>query len=96
MPEYIETFRKKLHNHQDSLVEQEDRKRELMEEAREYFGYHVDPGDPRFVRMQEQKREEKQKQRKKLKKEMKTANEQKALKKMVEEVKKESEQFELQ
>jgi len=42
-----------------------------MEEARDYFGYNIDPKDPRFEEMKLKKEEEEMKLAKKKKKEAK-------------------------
>ena len=93
MPQYIEEFRQKLYDKQNALDQQENKKREMMEEAREYFGYDVDPNDPRFIRMQEAKREAEKNLMKKKKKESKAAQYQETLRRMHEEAQKAREQL---
>ena len=71
MPQFI-----KDHHAKKSKVAEQERlheakHHELMEEARDYFGYNIDPKDPRFEEMKLKKEEEEMKLAKKKKKEAK-------------------------
>jgi len=69
MQQYIKEYhaRKEKVAQQEQL--QEAKKRELLQEARDYFGYSIDPRDPRFEEMQLRKEEEEKKLKKKKRKE---------------------------
>ena len=56
-----------------------------MEEARDYFGFHIDPRDPRFKEMQEMKAAEELQMKKKRKKEEKVIRVESAIKRMQDE-----------
>jgi len=71
MPQFIKEYHAKIEKAAEQEREREAKKRELLEEARDYFGYSIDPRDPRFEEMKLQKEEEEKKQRKKAKKEAK-------------------------
>jgi len=71
MPQYIKEFHAKQEKRAEKEREQEAKKHELMEEARDYFGYSIDPRDPRFEEMKLKKEEEEKMQAKKKKKEAK-------------------------
>ena len=71
MPQLIEQHKKML-KQKDSEVNKMSEKRErLLMEAREYFGYNIDPRDDKFKKMQEMKAEEYAKQKKLAKKQQK-------------------------
>jgi len=69
MPQFIKEYNVRLEKAADKEREQETKRRELLEEARDYFGYSIDPRDPRFEEMQLRKEEEEKKLRKKRRKE---------------------------
>jgi len=69
MPQFIKEHRAKLEKIAEQERLQEAKKHELLEEARDYFGYSIDPRDPRFEEMKLQKEEEEKKLKKKKKKE---------------------------
>jgi len=71
MPQFIKEYHAKLEKAADKERQQEAKRRELLEEARDYFGYSIDPRDPRFEEMQLRKEEEELKLKKKKKKEAK-------------------------
>ena len=71
MPEYIAQYEKRLQKEQDAKKKSQEKKQRLMDEARDFFGYDIDPRDERFKQMQEMKAEEEKKLAKKRKKEEK-------------------------
>jgi len=71
MPQFIKEYHAKLEKAAEQERQDEAKKRALLEEARDYFGYSIDPRDVRFEQMKLQKEEEEKKQRKKDKKEAK-------------------------
>lgn len=71
MPQFIKEYHAKLEKAAEQERQHEAKKRALLEEARDYFGYSIDPRDARFEEMKLQKEEEEKKQRKKEKKEAK-------------------------
>jgi len=73
MPQFVKEYHDKLDKVAEKERLQEAKKRELLEEARDYFGYSIDPRDPRFEEMKLQKEEEAKKLAKKKKKELKEA-----------------------
>ena len=52
MPQFIETYKQRLHKLELEERKVEEKRRALLEEARDFFGYRIDPRDPRFVQMQ--------------------------------------------
>ncbi|CAG0887869.1 unnamed protein product [Cyprideis torosa] len=74
-PALIAAFEKR----QKKILEEEDlqriKKEELVEEVRAYFGYRIDPADPKFQEMVEKKKKEEAKREKELKKREKQAAE---------------------
>ncbi len=91
MPQYIEEFRKRLHKGEEKELERQARVKTLVEEARDYYGYDVDPRDPRFQEMVERKEEEAKLEKKKKKKEQKKAQTLSAMLALQEQAKKEKE-----
>jgi len=73
MPEYINQYRAKLAKADEAERKQQEKRKALVDEAREYFGYDLDPRDPRFEQMQLKKEEEEKNLKKKKKKEDKLA-----------------------
>ena len=71
MPQFVKEYNTRLEKIAETERQQEAKKQELMEEARDYFGYSIDPRDPRFEEMKLQKEEEEKKVAKKKKKEAK-------------------------
>jgi Growth arrest and DNA-damage-inducible proteins-interacting protein 1 len=72
MPQLIDDYRSKLKKADEQERQREAKRHALLEEARDYFGFKIDPRDARFERMQEMKEEEKKKLKKLKKKEAKT------------------------
>jgi len=73
MPEYINLYKQRLQKQKDAELKVENKRKALLEEAREFFGYHIDPRDPRFLQMQEMKAEEEIKMKKLRKREEREA-----------------------
>ena len=48
MDEWITNYRQRLVQKDAEAQKKEEKKRKLLEEAREYFGYYVDPRDAKF------------------------------------------------
>jgi len=71
MPQFIKEYHAKREKAAEQERQQEAKKQQLLEEARDYFGYTIDPRDPRFEEMQMQKEEEEKKKKKKDRKEAK-------------------------
>jgi len=69
MPQFIKEYHAKLDKVAQQERLQEAKHRELLEEARDYFGYSIDPRDPRFEEMKLKKEEEEKMIKKKKKKE---------------------------
>jgi len=69
MPQFIKEYHARLEKVAEKERQQEAKKRELLEEARDYFGYSIDTRDPRFEEMKLRKEEEEKKLAKKKKKE---------------------------
>ncbi|KAK7099789.1 large ribosomal subunit protein mL64-like [Littorina saxatilis] len=55
MDQWIEEYKKRLTQKEAEAQKKEDKKRKILEEAREYFGYYVDPRDAKFQEMLEEK-----------------------------------------
>ena len=83
MPQYVAQYKKKLLKQQDELKKLEIKKKALLEEARDYYGYRIDERDPRFSQLQEKKEEEELLEKKRKKKEEKKAKAAEALKKLM-------------
>jgi len=73
MPSIINQYRARLAKADEAERKQQEKKQQLMEQAREFFGYALDPKDPRFEQMQLEKEEEEKKLKKKKKREEKQA-----------------------
>jgi len=73
MPKLIDEYRARLSKADEIEQKQEEKRRALREEARDFFGYELHKNDPRFEQMQLSKEEEEKKQQKKKKKEDKLA-----------------------
>jgi len=73
MPGIIDQYRSRLVKADEAERRQQDKKRELQEQARDFFGYNLDPRDPRFEQMELEKEEEEKKLKKKKKREEKQA-----------------------
>ena len=58
MPRLLKQFHEKQAKKDDLRKQQELRKKKLLEDAREYFGYDIDPRDPKFQAMEEKREEE--------------------------------------
>jgi len=71
MPQFIKEFHAKKEKAAEQEQLQKAKHLELLEEARDYFGYSIDPRDPRFEEMKLKKEEEEIKEKKKKKKEAK-------------------------
>jgi len=69
MPQFIKEYNTRLEKAAEKERLQETKRRELLEEARDYFGYSIDPRDARFEEMKLRKEEEEKKLAKKKKKE---------------------------
>lgn len=73
MPQLIQQYRARLAKADEKEHELDLKRQALLDEAREYFGYSIDPRDPRFEQMKEKKEEEEKTLKKKKKKEEKMA-----------------------
>lgn len=73
MPALIEELRSKLMKAEEAEKTQEVKRQAMMNEARDYFGFDIDPRDPRFIHMQELKAEEEKQAKRKKRKEDKQA-----------------------
>jgi len=80
MPQFVKEYDGRLEKIAEAERQQEAKKQELMEEARDYFGYSIDPRDPRFEEMRLRKEEEEKQIAKKKKKEAKAIRLAQALK----------------
>ena len=58
MPALIAELRQKLDKTERAEQAQEEKRASLMGEARDYFGFDIDPRDPRFIHMQEVRSDE--------------------------------------
>lgn len=79
MPKYIKEYKARLLKAEEEKEQAAAKQKELMEEARDYFGYYIERSDPRFVMMQEQKELEAKAASKAKKKEQRDANVKKML-----------------
>ncbi|XP_055354599.1 growth arrest and DNA damage-inducible proteins-interacting protein 1-like [Paramacrobiotus metropolitanus] len=73
MPKEIRAFEEKQRKVQEALEAEKAKRAKLMEEARELLGFQVDPRDPRFQELLEQKEKEAKKLAKAQKKKEKEA-----------------------
>ena len=71
MPKWIVEYRQRQALVQTEARERALKKEELLEEARDYFGYKVQANDPKFQQMVEEKEEKEKAEAKKRKKEEK-------------------------
>jgi len=71
MDQWIEEYKVRLAKKDAEVQKKEERKRKILEEAREYFGYYVDPRDAKFQEMLEEKEAQEKLLAKKQKKEKK-------------------------
>ncbi|XP_064625623.1 large ribosomal subunit protein mL64-like [Lineus longissimus] len=71
MPELIAQYEAKLRKKEADVRKSEERKKRLLEEAKEFFGYDIDYRDPKFKQLQELKEAEAKKLAKQKKKEEK-------------------------
>jgi hypothetical protein len=71
MPELIAQYEEKLHKKEEDMQKAEERKKRLLEEAKEFFGYDMDYRDPKFKQLQELKEAEAKKLAKQKKKDEK-------------------------
>nr|KAG5696352.1 hypothetical protein BaRGS_028347 [Batillaria attramentaria]KAG5702205.1 hypothetical protein BaRGS_033917 [Batillaria attramentaria] len=69
MDQWIAEYRQKLAKKGDEAKAKEEKKRKLLEEAREFFGYYVDLRDAKFQEMMEEKERKEKELAKKRKKE---------------------------
>ncbi len=91
MPKWIEKF-KEQQLKQDAVERQISQKsKDLLDEAREFYGYSVDQRDPRFAQMLEMKEEAERLERRKQRKARKEASTLSTLLKLQEKAKKERE-----
>ena len=71
MPQLIDQYRARLSKSAELECKQEEKKRVIIEEARDFFGYRLDVNDPRIEQMREQKEEQEKQMKRKKKKEEK-------------------------
>ncbi|XP_038153743.1 growth arrest and DNA damage-inducible proteins-interacting protein 1 [Cyprinodon tularosa] len=71
MPKMIEDWRREKRETKQKLKEEKARKAKLLAEARERFGYNVDPRSPKFLEMVAEIEKEEKKKRKLLKRRLK-------------------------
>ncbi|ESO09645.1 hypothetical protein HELRODRAFT_184006 [Helobdella robusta] len=74
MPQYIKEYRARLKKAEEQELQLKKKRQVLLDEARDYFGYQIDPNDPRFEQIKLAKEEEEKKMMKKKKKEEKLSN----------------------
>ncbi|KAL5106650.1 Growth arrest and DNA damage-inducible proteins-interacting protein 1 [Taenia crassiceps] len=58
LPEIMEKYRANQEKKAQAAQAQEEKRRKLMEEARDRFGYYIDHRDPKFLKLVEEKHEE--------------------------------------
>ncbi|CDI97931.1 growth arrest and DNA damage inducible [Echinococcus multilocularis] len=58
MPEILEKYRANQEKKAQAAQVQEEKRRQLLDEARDRFGYYVDHRDPKFLKLVEEKHEE--------------------------------------
>lgn len=68
MNKWIEQYKKRIEAKKAEAHKQQEKKAKLLEEAREFFGYDVDPRDAKFQEMLEQKELQRKKEAKAKKK----------------------------
>jgi len=73
MPSIVDQYRTRLSKTDEAERKQREKKQELLEQARDFFGYYLDPKDPRFEQMALEKEEEEKRLKKKKKREEKQA-----------------------
>ena len=71
MPRLIDEYRAKLVKEEELERKHDEKRQALLEEARDFYGYDVDPRDPRYEYMRQMKEEEEKKLKKQKKKEAK-------------------------
>ncbi|XP_005815950.1 growth arrest and DNA damage-inducible proteins-interacting protein 1 [Xiphophorus maculatus] len=71
MPKMVEDWRREKREAKQKLKEEKERKTKLLAEARERFGYNVDPRSPKFLEMVAEIEKEEKKKRKLLKRRQK-------------------------
>lgn len=71
MPKMVEDWRREKREAKQKLKEEKERKAKLLAEARERFGYNVDPRSPKFLEMVAEIEKEEKKKRKLLKRRQK-------------------------
>ena len=69
MPQFIKEYKNKLKKKEEQEQIAQSKKMAMIEEARDFFGYHIDQTDPRFEQLRESREEEEKKMQKKKKKE---------------------------
>jgi len=69
MSQFIKEYHARLEKAAEQERQQEAKKQQLLDEARDYFGYSIDPRDVRFEEMKLRKEEEEKKRKKKERKE---------------------------
>ncbi|XP_076462640.1 large ribosomal subunit protein mL64-like [Babylonia areolata] len=69
MDQWITEYRQRQSQKDAEALKKEEKKRKILEEAREYFGYYVDPRDSKFKEMMEEKEKQEKELAKKQKKE---------------------------
>ncbi|KAF7255228.1 hypothetical protein EG68_07105 [Paragonimus skrjabini miyazakii] len=74
MPELIDKFQTRQSKQYAVSETEVQRKKAIMEEARDRFGYYVDPRDPKFQKLREEIEEREKTARKQLKKSGKHAS----------------------
>ncbi|KAL8600715.1 hypothetical protein ACOMHN_057304 [Nucella lapillus] len=69
MDQWIREYRQRQTAKESEAMKKEEKKRRILEEAREYFGYYIDPRDAKFKEMLEEKQQQEKALAKKQKKE---------------------------
>lgn len=69
MPQFIEEYKQRLKKKENQEMMAQSKKKMMVEEARDFFGYHIDQSDPRFEQLKLTREEEEKKMQKKKKKE---------------------------
>jgi len=76
MPEIIAAYKNTIAKRRDEEKRVDDKRKVLLEEARDYFGFTIDVRDPRFIQMKEDRDEaeiSRRKEKKKAERELKKA-----------------------
>ena len=73
MPQVIKDYRNRLQKLEDQEKQKLVKKKAMLDEARDFYGYSIDANDPRFEQMKLAKEEEEKKLKKKKKMEEKMA-----------------------